>query len=189
MEAIAAIMILVALGALALRFGHDSRDTPHSAEHRFAARGVTWTNTYALRADRSAIPASQPTGSVIVLAAGEAEWDRPLVASVDAVTESPRRPTLEFIDRGLPASATPFRGAANADLLELHARALVAAYWSETTWLTGLVSATAFQRVVDELDRLRIGRATEDTPVVSIRTAASDLPRVDAAPAIMPVAS
>ncbi len=189
MEAIAAIMILVALGALALRFGHDSRDTPHSAEHSFAARGVNWSSTSAPRADRSASPASQPTGSVIVLAAGAEERDRPLVASVDTVMASPRRPTLEFIDRGLPASATPFRGAANADVLERHARALVAAYWSESVWLTGLVSATAFQRVVDELEGLRIGQATEDTVVVSIRTAASDLPRVEATPAVLSVAS
>jgi hypothetical protein len=64
--------------------------------------------------------------------------------------------TLDLIDRALNNRARPFSQATNADLLECRAQELASEYWSEFAWLTGAVGEPAFDRVVAELDALRI---------------------------------
>jgi hypothetical protein len=63
-------------------------------------------------------------------------------------------PTLCAID-AVREGTKPFATDADAPYLELRARALADEYWSETTWLTGHVSAARFAAVVDRLERER----------------------------------
>lgn len=42
MELLIAVFAIAALGPLAIRFGHDSRDGYRSREHQLASYGVTW---------------------------------------------------------------------------------------------------------------------------------------------------
>ncbi len=63
-------------------------------------------------------------------------------------------PTLSAIDAARDG-ATPFVTDADAAYLEARAQTLTADYWSETTWLTGRVSAARFAAVVDRLERER----------------------------------
>lgn len=64
MEAIVFVLALVALGALALRFGQDSREGARCKEREFAAYGVTWTE---VKPNGSA-PAAEPARSYPTLA-------------------------------------------------------------------------------------------------------------------------
>jgi hypothetical protein len=43
MEFLILLIAFVALGIAAARWGRDSRDSLHSAEHDLADRGVTWS--------------------------------------------------------------------------------------------------------------------------------------------------
>jgi hypothetical protein len=43
MDALIILMLLCALGPLALRFGYDSRDLVRSQEHELALRAVEWS--------------------------------------------------------------------------------------------------------------------------------------------------
>ncbi len=79
MDVIVFVAALVALGALALRFGQDSREGIRSQEHELAARGVTWND---LEPDRDG-PASGPATPSV----------------------RPAYPTLAFIEEGLGDSA------------------------------------------------------------------------------------
>lgn len=63
----------------------------------------------------------------------------------------PPYPTLAFIERALGGSPGPLTFAANAAALEVRARELVAEYWSDTVWTTGIVPQRALERVVAEL--------------------------------------
>lgn len=46
MEALVVIAAFVLLGALAVRFGADSRYGPHSKEEQYAVRGLTWQDLW-----------------------------------------------------------------------------------------------------------------------------------------------
>ena len=155
MEALIALLALVALGALSLRFGHDSRDGLRSAEHGLALRGVRWT-------DR---PASHPVTS-----------DSPAAAPY---------PTLARLDRARGAGSPRLSAAANAASLESHARGLIAEYWGDTVWLTGHVSTEAFRRVVEELDALRIDEVRLRTTAGVEVSLAEPMPEVGSAVAQM----
>ncbi len=64
-------------------------------------------------------------------------------------------PTLMLIDRSLGDPPHPFSTALDRKALERHARELVSDYWSDTAWLTGMVSPSALHRVRDDLERRR----------------------------------
>ncbi len=64
-------------------------------------------------------------------------------------------PTLLLIDRALGDPPRPFSTADDRAALERHARKLVSDYWSDTAWLTGMVSTSALHRVRDDLERRR----------------------------------
>ena len=65
-------------------------------------------------------------------------------------------PMLAFIERGVDDGAAAFTTSPHAARLEQRARDLVEAFWSDTVWLTGLVSEAAFHRVQDALQRERV---------------------------------
>jgi hypothetical protein len=72
-------------------------------------------------------------------------------------------PTLDLIDRALNYRARPFSQATNADMLERRAREVASEYWSEFAWLTGALGEPAFDRIVAELDALRIDPISESS--------------------------
>jgi hypothetical protein len=71
-----------------------------------------------------------------------------------------RFPILEFIDQSLSDGQSAFAASANAAQLEQSAQVLTVRYWSDSVWITGLVSAAAFRSVCDALERER-SRPTE----------------------------
>jgi hypothetical protein len=82
-------------------------------------------------------------------------------------TETPARPafpTLTAIDRLRGGTAVPFAAAPNAAALEARAQALTGSFWSDTTWLTGAVPASALERVAAELERLRDAAPVANLP-------------------------
>ena len=125
MEAIAFVLGFVVLGALAVRFGQDSREGIHSKEHEFAAHGVTWTD---LATDR---PAPKPAAA--------------------SPNPKPVCPTLDFIERALATAAGTLTASPDAARLEARAQELAADYWSDAVWTTGVIPAAAFRRVLAEL--------------------------------------
>jgi hypothetical protein len=70
---------------------------------------------------------------------------------------------LDLIDRALNNRARAFCQATNADLLESRARELASEYWSEFAWLTGALGEPELDRVVAELDALRIDPISESS--------------------------
>lgn len=64
-----------------------------------------------------------------------------------------RYPTLDLID-ALRPNNRKLAEVNSAAMLEREANRLVSDRWSDTVWVTGRVSATAFATVVDHLDRL-----------------------------------
>lgn len=64
-------------------------------------------------------------------------------------------PTLALLDQALGNPLRPFSESVDAAALEVHARKLAADFWSDTVWVTGIVSAAALHRVQEELDRRR----------------------------------
>jgi hypothetical protein len=133
MEAIGFVVAIVVLGALAMRFGQDSREGFRSREHELAACGVTWRDLTHEPALPSAVPAvgDEPPGEC---RAGQEPY-----------------PTLAFIERALGHAGRVLTTAPNAAALELRARALVADHWSDSVWTTGVVPEAAFRRVLAEL--------------------------------------
>ncbi len=127
MDAFVFIAALAALGALALRFGQDSRDGIRSQEHEFAARGFTSIDRAPDRAC-SALPASGA-----------------------AVSTVPAYPTLTFIEGGLGVSHGSLTASPDAARLEALARDLTAEYWGEAAWTTGIVPEASFRRILEEL--------------------------------------
>ncbi len=67
----------------------------------------------------------------------------------------PHYPTLALIDHALGNRSHPFSASLDAATLELDARVLAADYWSDTVWVTGIISETALRRVRNELERRR----------------------------------
>jgi hypothetical protein len=82
-------------------------------------------------------------------------------------------PTLAFIERALatPRALTTRPDAAS---LEVRARSLTAAYWSDHAWLTGVVPEPACRRVLAELDPTLAGAA-----VVEVEPTTDDAGPVD----------
>lgn len=75
-------------------------------------------------------------------------------------------PTLALIDRVLGNCSRPFSATVDGQVLESCARDLVADYWSDTVWSTGMVSETALQWVRDALERRRAElEATHRKPI------------------------
>ena len=131
MDAMVFVLAFVALGALALRFGQDSREGIRSEEVRLAGHGLTWAD---LRADRG-VPA----------ATAAAVQGAPAIATTP-VTGS--YPTLAFIERALDTAAGTLTDLPDAARLEARARALTSEYWSDLAWTTGVVSEAAVRRVL-----------------------------------------
>ena len=133
MEAIGFVVAIVALGALAMRFGRDSREGFRSKEHELAAYGVTWCDLTHEPSSPSAVPVvgDEPTGE-------RRDGKEPY-------------PTLAFIERALGDAGPVLTTAPNASALESRARALVSELWSDSVWTTGIVPEAAFRRVLAEL--------------------------------------
>ena len=155
MEAIVFVIVLAALGLLAARFGADSRDGLVSEEHHLAAHGVTWPERLDARHLTSDVP--------VRYASRGPEPDRPTpfraggAVPISAAPGSPHRfPTLVTIERASGDAAGAFSASAHAARLEQRAQDLVDALWSDTVWVTGLVSETALRRVRDALEREKI---------------------------------
>jgi hypothetical protein len=148
MELLALPVALLLFGALALRFGHDSRDGLYPREDHFAAQRKAKAE---LTAETGEEPASADRPSLVRLLTR---------GSLQAVGAGQGYPTLTLIDRALNDPARAFSDAPNAPLLEHRARELTAEYWGETVWLTGVVAEPAFRRVVDELEQLKASGAT-----------------------------
>lgn len=74
-------------------------------------------------------------------------------------------PTLSLIDRVAGMPPTRFADDPAAARLELRARELLADYWSDTAWLTGLVSEVALCIVREILASERV--ALIDAPLAS----------------------
>ena len=128
----------VVLRPLAARFWQDCRRGLRSKEQGGDRRGVT-------RSD-PARELTAPAAPSVALAAPVADGEPPRGR---AVREQPY-PTLAFIATALGASdaliASP-----EAPALEARARQLVAEYWSDSAWTTGVVPEAAFRRVLAEL--------------------------------------
>ncbi len=125
MDVIFFVVALVALGALALRFGQDSREGIRSQEHDLATRGVSWND----RARDRGLPASGPA-----------------IPSV-----RPAYPILAFIEGGLGVPAGSLTASPDAARLEVLARDLTTEYWVDAVWTTGVVSEAGLRRVLVEL--------------------------------------
>ena len=80
----------------------------------------------------------------------------------------PQFPTLEAIDlaRGRGPDREPFATSEDAQFLEQRARELIDRYWSETAWLTGLVSRTRFDTVCGILEHARQVARESKVPVM-----------------------
>src|SRR5215218_9842926 len=133
MEAIGFVVAIVALGALAMRFGQDSRVGFRSKEHELAASGMTWSDL-----------TREPSLPTAVPAVGD---ERP---GKRRAGKEPY-PTLAFIERALGHAGPVLTRAPNASALEPRARALVSDHWSDSVWTTGIVPEAAFRRVLAEL--------------------------------------
>lgn len=71
-------------------------------------------------------------------------------------------PTLSLIDRATGMPPARFADDPAAPRLELRARALLADYWSDSAWLTGVVSEVALCIVREILAHERIALGDED---------------------------
>lgn len=134
MEALIAVVTLVALGLLARRFGADSRPALRSEEHRFALAGMLW--------DAPARPHAPVVRSLL--------WEPTFVAGA-----SPSFPTLRALDRARDPGQPLFATDPDAERLERRARQLTDQHWSEFAWLTGRIDQGRFDLVCDALDRER----------------------------------
>jgi hypothetical protein len=76
-------------------------------------------------------------------------------------------PTLCLLDCARGADHRRFTDDPDALALERRARQLVADYWSDSVWLTGLVSEVSFTTVCEALER---ERSTSDAEVVVLMT-------------------
>lgn len=149
MVEIIALAALVALAALALRFGADSRPAFESHEHTLARRGITW--------DGVRPPATPAVRILTTPAPGEPY------------------PTLRAIDAAR-GDVPPLAADPNAAELEPRARALTAEYWSEHVWMTGIVPHRAFEQVAAALERARAVPRDTATVLVMRETASARAP-------------
>jgi len=60
-------------------------------------------------------------------------------------------PTLALIEQALGGNPGALTSDPNAAALEVRARELLAEYWSDSAWTTGIVPQQAFDRVISEL--------------------------------------
>ena len=65
-------------------------------------------------------------------------------------------PALVALDLVSGKPALPFAGDPNATVLEHHARTLTNTFWSQTTWLTGLVDSSLLDTVCRSLEALHL---------------------------------
>ena len=77
------------------------------------------------------------------------------ISEVQTTAAPPGYPTLTAIDEARGNDAVPYVADPNASSLERRARDLTDEYWSETTWLTGLVSPAQLAAVCARLDAER----------------------------------
>jgi hypothetical protein len=83
MEVLTALLVLVLLDLLALRFGYDTRETSPSKEHDLARLGVTWDRalqleeTHTVRTVRPPLPMRQVRRRLAMLLRGLARWLNP----------------------------------------------------------------------------------------------------------------
>jgi len=126
MELVFAVAALTALAVLALRFGVDSRPAT-------ALPGHPRERSESFDISTPERPRSEPL---------------PIGSQLAAPF-----PTLAMLDRARGNEARPFAEAPNAAHLEDRARELIALYWSDTAWLTGIVPYAVFSRVCEELER------------------------------------
>ena len=69
--------------------------------------------------------------------------------------ETPQYPMLTLIDRARGDARPTFAQDPDARRLERRARELVEEFWSDTIWVTGIVSAAALRLVCAELEVAR----------------------------------
>ena len=165
MEALIALVALVSLGLLAMRFGVDSRPALRSDEHRLALTGMEWD------------PSTTPGESAAVTPPNRVPDDPPVrlliwspaLPARSGSTSTPF-PVLHAIDRARETGQPVFTTDPNADLLEQRARQLADQHWSEFTWLTGRIDQSRFNMVCDALERDRhaLQRAGEVIDVIVV---------------------
>jgi hypothetical protein len=96
------------------------------------------------------------------LAARGMNWADLATDQRSPIRQAASLPTLSFIERAL-ASPGALTARPDGASLEVRARVLTAAYWSDLGWITGIVPEPAFRRVLDELDPALAG-----APVVEV---------------------
>jgi hypothetical protein len=86
-EAIAIVTCLVALGALALRFGHDSRDRMRGKEEQYASYGMTWDDS-SLALPVAEGPVVVPEGRLGQIARGLSTVGRTVVSATRGLSRA-----------------------------------------------------------------------------------------------------
>lgn len=143
MEALVAFGSLILFAYLGFRFGYDSRDGVVSSEHGLARLGMRWEKAARPAPGAGTGPAETRSAPIVTL--------RPQVATHDRCIF----PTLAVIDEARGAGVAPFGSDPHAARLERRARELVAEYWSDSVWFTGLVPGTSFATVCAALEQER----------------------------------
>lgn len=150
MELALFVLILIALGLFALRFGVDSRPGITANGHDLA-----WTDPDPVRSPPPASGTTRPRGRRALQAGAGIPVRSPAGVAPEPSTTAEPYPLLGALDRAAGAGAAPLARDRCAAMLEASARALTDQRWSEHVWLTGLVDQRRLDAVRSALERER----------------------------------
>jgi hypothetical protein len=147
MEAIVFVCGLIAFGALAVRYGHDSREGLRSSEHQMALDGLTWND-----------PATDDRSGKLIMA------------------PRARFPILTLIQQTLGLADGALTSASDAEAREARAQSVAKDCWSDRVWITGVVPSAAFRRLLEEVapEVAAAPFETSEAPVDVEESAAAD---------------